>query len=296
MKHYKISYIIISLLLLFLFSSCNYDNPLDTEQYKKVIYMIGASDNVLTKEIKYSGEKQEIFVSVGISGSLLIDNDISVNLSSQNSVIDWYNKKFKYLETDIKYQELSDAFYNLPSYSTTLRAGETYARLPIQITSEGMHCDSLYALTFKIDSASDYEINQKDSALIVSFNLVNTYSGSYIFKGFRHTLNASGSITSSASVNVLRTFKATNENTVRFFSEQQSETTANISNYAITLKIDSNNQITVAAWENFDIEDATCTYDKTTEVFTIDYRYHLNGEYYQMEGTFTSQKNNSKRN
>ena len=95
------------LLLLVVLSSCDYESPLDKEQYKKTLYLIGASSNLVTKELAYSSEVQEGFITVGVSGSLLIDGNVDVTLESHNSVIDWYNKKFKFLATDIKYQGLA---------------------------------------------------------------------------------------------------------------------------------------------------------------------------------------------
>ena len=204
------------LLLLVVLSSCDYESPLDKEQYKKTLYLIGASSNLVTKELAYSSEVQEGFITVGVSGSLLIDGNVDVTLESHNSVIDWYNKKFKFLATDIKYQGLAASAFEVPSYTTTLKAGETYARVPFKVKTEGLECDSLYAITFKIASSSaGYEINQKDSALIVSFNLVNKYSGNYIFKALRHELDSNDEIVASTSITIVRTLKATEENAVR---------------------------------------------------------------------------------
>ena len=41
------------LLLLVVLSSCDYESPLDKEQYKKTLYLIGASSNLVTKELAY---------------------------------------------------------------------------------------------------------------------------------------------------------------------------------------------------------------------------------------------------
>ena len=74
-------------------------------------------------------------------------------------MIELYNKKFKFLATDIKYQGLAASAFEVPSYTTTLKAGETYARVPFKVKTEGLECDSLYAITFKIASSSaGYEI------------------------------------------------------------------------------------------------------------------------------------------
>lgn len=287
MKSNKILYPII--LIMIILSSCDYENPLDKEQYKKTLYLIGASANLQTKELVYSDEEQEGFITVGVSGSLLVDQEVTANLVSHNSVINWYNKKFKFLATDIKYQPLASQFYEIPSHSTTLHPGETYARLPFKVRTKGLECDSLYALTFKIDSSSDFEINQKDSALIVTFNLVNQYSGNYIFKGLRHELDADGNDVSLASITGLRTLKATNERAVRFYHEQQAEKVGNNKEYGIVMSMDANDQVTMSAWEDFNLIESTCSYDKETKVFTVSYKYRLSDKTYRMEGTFTYQ-------
>ena len=51
------------LLLLVVLSSCDYESPLDKEQYKKTLYLIGASSNLVTKELAYSSEVQEGFIT-----------------------------------------------------------------------------------------------------------------------------------------------------------------------------------------------------------------------------------------
>ncbi|HJD74847.1 MAG TPA: DUF4361 domain-containing protein [Bacteroides reticulotermitis] len=288
MNNNKILYPII--LLLVVLTSCDYESPLDKEQYKKTLYLIGASSNLVTKELAYSSEPQEGFITVGISGSLLIDKNVEVNLESHNSIIDWYNKKFKFLATDIKYQGLASSAFEVPSYSATLKAGETYVRVPFKIKTEDMECDSLYAITFKLASSSaGYEINQKDSALIVSFNLVNNYSGNYIFKALRHELNSSDEIVASTSITIVRTLKATEENAVRFYNDQQAETVANIKKYGVVLKVDSNNNVNISGWGDFDLIGGICTYNQNTKVFNVNYKYKMDNKTYQMVGTFAYQ-------
>ena len=133
-------------------------------------------------------------------------------------------------------------------------------------------------------------VNKTDSALIVTFNLVNAYSGNYIFNGVRQQLDESGNVTGLTSIsNTLRTFKATDENSVRFYHEQQAETVANIKNYGIVLNVSANNNVTVTAWEDFDLVEGTCTYNPSSKVFDISYTYHLGGNTYRMEGAFTYQ-------
>lgn len=277
-----------------LLTGCESNDPMSDEQYEKVIYVVGASQNVITRELKYSDTAQEAFASVAISGTHMISHDVSVNLKAQNSVIDWYNKKYKYLDADIRYRAMPEGHYSLASYSTAIKANEVYARLPISIVTEGLHCDSLYALTFAIESVSDYAYNQTDSALIMTFKFVNDYSGTYLFSGARNTLNDLGETTATTLMSYNRTFTATGSNAVRFYNEQQAETVANIKDHCLVFNL-TGNQVTLSAWEDLDLIDATCTYDSAKETFTADYTYKLNGQLYQFVGTFAKQ-NSSKTN
>ena len=88
---------------------------------------------------------------------------------------------------------------------------------------------------------------------------------------------------------VLITSEATEENAVRFYNEQQAETTANIKKHAVVLKVDAGNNVSISAWEDFDLIDGTCTYNQNSKVFNVDYKYTADGKTYQMVGTFTSQ-------
>lgn len=271
------------------FVGCENNDPMSKEQYEKIVYVVGASQNVISRELSYSTIAQETFASVAISGTHLISNDLKVSLSSHNSVINWYNTKYKYLDSDIRYKLLPGESYSIPSYSTTIKAGEVYARIPLSITTDGLHCDSLYALTFAIESVSDYSYNQTDSALIMTFSFVNEYSGTYLFSGSRNTLDSNETITSTTSMSYNRTFTATNTNTVRLFNEQQAEIISNIRDHCLTLTV-SNGNVTVSAWEDIDIRNAACTYDSENKEFAINYTYKLNDQLYQFIGKFTKQK------
>lgn len=272
------------------FISCSDNDPLSEEQYKKEVYIVGAYDHIVSRELKYADEPQETFISVAISGSQLISHDVNVNLKPYNSVIDWYNNKYLFLDTDIRYQSMPTDKYSIAEYSTTIPSGQVYGRVPITVTTAGLECDSLYALTFAIESTSDYSYNTTDSALIMSFTFINDYSGTYLFSGLRNTLNSDGDITASSAMSFNRTFKAVNKNEVRFFNEQQTEIHTNIKANCLVLNVSDPNNVTLRTWEDFDLTGGTCTYDSTNKVFNIDYTCTVSGVIYQYVGTFTKQE------
>ena len=103
-----------------------------------------------------------------------IDRNVEVVLTHNDATIEWYNNKYM-LDAPLKYQKLGDQFCSFPSMSTTIKAGDVYSRLPFTVETSGLDCDKLYALTFKIESVSDYVKQPKDTVLIMNLNLTNDF-------------------------------------------------------------------------------------------------------------------------
>ena len=133
--------------------SCNEENPLENEQYIKQVYIVGAYDIVQKFDVPYGEEPQNTYIAVATGGSLNIDQNVDVTFTHNDATIDWYNNKY-IIDAPVKYRKLENEFCVFPSMTTTIEAGQVYGRLPFSIKSSGLHCDSLYALTFKIESVS----------------------------------------------------------------------------------------------------------------------------------------------
>lgn len=290
----RIELIIFLFLLLFAASSCKEDSPLDSEQYVKQVYIVGSDQTtnmgMLDVEVPFSDtEQQEIFISVATGGSLNIDREVSVTLDEAGTEpIDDYN--FKYVdEEDIKYQKLESAHYSVPDNNVTIKQGDIYGRMPILVNSSGLHCDSLYALTFKISEVSDpgyISIRDADTIVILSFSFVNDYSGSYQAEGYYYQWVDGAALGDSVSISTSRTLKAVDSNTVRFFHLANTESDTNIANYAVTLSVDSDNNISVESWGNLSVTDGGGTYDPDTKTFVVWYNYISGSKEYQFSGTF----------
>jgi hypothetical protein len=213
-------------------TSCDRVDPLSDEQYVKEVYMIGAYKGVYQFKVAYSAtadEWQDAFVSVAIGGSQSIDKDVTVALGSEDEAIDKYNDKYM-RNVPVLYQRLPDAFFDMPSTSSVIKAGEVYANIPFSVDANKLHCDSLYALSFKIDSTSDHGIDKLYPTLIMNLAMVNDYSGVFQLMANRHTVQiASGEtldfdkLTFSNALTAIRTLKAVDYNTVRFFNETAAE-------------------------------------------------------------------------
>ena len=290
---------IASLLLsafLLIASACEDINVLETEQYIKQVYIVGASDVVWPFQVAYNSEPQEAYISVATGGSKNIDEAVTVLLRHNDGTIDWYNNKYLY-DAPVRYQKLAPSKFTIPSFSTTIQAGEVYARLPFTINTSGLHCDSLYAITFAIESVSRYEKNETDTALILNLDLVNEYTGSYQLSATRYklTLNANMEYVTSpdGTYSASRTLKAVDENSVRFFHEARTESGFNtresyfeaINSWCVVFTRVSGNAFSIAPWGSLVIHEGECTHNNGT--FTFRYDYQDGSTRYRIEGTLT---------
>jgi hypothetical protein len=284
--------------------SCEDRNPIDEEQYFKQLYIVGSHHTqIVTKfDIQYSAAPQSAYISVAIGGSLNVDHDVSVTLAHNSSAIEWYNNKYMWNQP-ARYQALDASLYSIPSMTTTIKAGKTYARLPFTVNTGGLHCDSLYALAFEIASASDYTVAAVDTMLILNFNLLNSYSGSYQLSAVKYALEDTAAAPATGewketlpiALNAPRALTATGEHKVRFFNEAKAETRegyesneayfAAIDSACVTFTLLEGDLFAIGAWKPLalDIADAgRCTYANGAFTFWYDYmdkqaRYRIRG-------------------
>lgn len=214
------------LLTAIIYSSCEISDPMESEQYRKDVYIIGATEKVKVFNLAY-GAEQETFISLSISGTHKIDRDITIKLEEKNDLIEWYNNKFL-LDDSVKYRRLDSDLFTIPSWEVTLKAGEIHTNFPFSINSSSLHCDSLYAITFAIESVSDHQISESGHELIFTLQLTNPYSGEYNMdaKKFEvlQELQTDGTTQwveqgGGSTVNVMRILTACSANEVRFFHE-----------------------------------------------------------------------------
>jgi hypothetical protein len=272
------------------------EDPLETEQYQKMVYLVGANkstnEGLQVVDIPYgasASETADTYISVGTGGSLHISKDILVDVAEAGAeTITRYNALYLYKPTDIKYQPLNASFYSIPNHNVTVPGGATYGKMPFSIKTFNLHCDSLYALTFRIASVSDpnyISIRNTDSVLMFSCRMYNNYSGTYQETG-RYYKNTTGT-TDTAALALSRTLKAVNYNTVRFFHLANNETMANLPACGVTATVNADNTLVVSSWgTGLTITGGGGNYDAAAKKFTIWYNYLSGTTPYQFKGTF----------
>lgn len=302
MKNIQV-YLIFLLVASSVFTACEVVDPLASEQYRKEVYIVGSYDNVFSVDLPY-GNNENTYISVAVSGSQRIDRDVKVSFKQNDEIIDWYNNRFM-LDMPVKYQRLKTELIEIPSWSTTIKSGDIYARLPFSVNSTELHCDSLYAISFEIESVSDYLKSEEDAQLILTLNLVNDYSGAFQLEATKNTLveNENGEwseIGLPLPVSIQRTLTAVSESTVRFFHDKERETYNEytnsydpggdyfraIENFCIVFdKIGDTNKFSVEPWGSMSILDGEATFGERGFTFWYDYMQGNNRQ--RMKGTFT---------
>lgn len=306
----KIDYIKILLLLLAitLTASCDREDPLSTEQYKKEIYLNGAYNRVLTFDLPY-GEAQDAYISVLSSGSQRVDKDVNVKIEFNDELVTWYNDKYMF-GAPILYQQLDPEVIDMPSLNTTLKSGELYAHLPFKINSSELHCDSLYSIGFSIASVSEYNIREEGDELIFTLKLINDFSGDYNLEATKAELfeeqDDQGETVwvesaTALPINVSRILTATSDKEVRFIHDRNKQSLSDfndswepredyfntVDQFAIQfVQIGDSNIFNVEPWTDMEVVDGQAEFDEEEEVFTFWYDYIEHGRRHRIKGEF----------
>lgn len=294
--------IILSGLVLTLMSicmaSCDLENPLDKEQYKKQIYIVGSeykNEGHSTFDLQCIDDGfSQAYISVAMSGTLTSKNDVHVGISDDvPQAIENYNNIYLSATAEPN-TPMPVAFYEVPSAQTTIKAGNVFAQFPINVRTSEIDCDKIYAIPFKITSVSEYEYRKIDTVLIMAFNLVNEYSQNYRLNAYRSVVpnDDTDVYTDSVEMGQLITLKAVSEKVVRFYGEGKSEEKENIDDYCLTLNVGPDNSVTVSAWDDskLTVTDGSGYYDPQKKTFHVEWKYVRDGVKYHIGGTFVNQK------
>lgn len=271
-------------MLLILLASCD-KNPIDSEQYIKQVYLIGAQDVTKTIVLPYTVGAAETFVTVSTSGSKAIDQDVNVELQIVPELITSYNEKFYEIdETDKHLKLLASNLVDIPALNRLKinSSEEIYANLPMFIKTESFHPDSIYALPLKIMRVDNYEINPALDELIVVFSLENNFSGNYGMTGNR-TRNDTGTNT---KLQKNKSMKAVGVNKIRMFHTDVAETT-DIADNGIVLEIKDDNTVVVTSWDNLENVSGGGIYMPSEKIFDLTYEYTANGVTFQVNETLS---------
>mgnify|MGYP002961935835 FL=1 len=163
-------------------AGCDNKIPMEENLWPETVYLVGAKDKIINRDLNIGYEKDTIYASVAISGSLLAKEDVTVTVEEFPSGIESYNQK-ELGSDDIKYRTLTNGIYSFPQENVVVKKGETYGTYPVHIDPSTLHIDSLYMMAFKLSGTSRFELAKEDTVVLIRLNLMNDYSGLYYMDG-----------------------------------------------------------------------------------------------------------------
>ena len=276
-------------LSLFAFTSCDKDNLLEEEQYKKVIYLLSdGNDNLFNYSHALNDSISTGYITVGCGGTIASEKTIKVTLEIDTMPLYKYNRKNFDIEYD-KYAKLLDpSRFVLPSKNTEIRIGDKHGltHLPIEVNANGLSPDTTYIIPISIKT-SDIEVNKEKSNVLYRVDLMNKYSDEgkrlYSMKGIKQEGNKR-----EMTISKVKDLIPIDKNKVRFYpsnipgyapdSDRPENTELKfIEDNSILLLVKDDNTVKIKAYKNLDIEplDTPSFYDPEKETFHLYYRYKL---------------------
>ncbi len=282
--------ILFSLSLAMLFAGCEKEeSPMDRELFPQKVYIVGARDQIVERDIDLGNSTDTIAISVAVSGSLPLTKDVTVTLDENPDEVTLYNERNVSGE-DVQYQKPDDAIYSYPLEQVTIKAGEVYNTYPIYINPATLQCDSLYMIPLRLSSISDYELSDNDTTVLVRLHLMNEYSGLYYVEGkLKNTTNTNDSVAYKMARNLVAT---DNGSTVRMY-HFNNETEDYRPTHTFRITINSDNSLTYSTWDQFVIYEGGGMYYPDLEVYDFWYEYDNNGTRWRAEGFLYKERQTS---
>ncbi|WP_230324692.1 BT_3044 domain-containing protein [Bacteroides cellulosilyticus] len=277
MKNMK-NKIFMSLLLgAMLLTACDDEAPMERSLYPETVYLVGAKDKIITRELNLGYDQDTVYASVAVSGTLPTEKNVIAEVEQIPEAILRYNDR-ELGTNDVLYQNLPADIYSIPDPAVTVPAGEPYGTLPIYIEPATLHVDSLYMIALKLKSTSDFALTKTDTVVLMKFNIVNDYSGLYYMDAIiKDVANPSDSVTYKTS----RNLQAVRDGrTVRMYhmqNEWSKGATDYRPNYCFNITVNDDNTVSLSTWDKFKILGYEGVYHPDMKVYELWYKFEENG-------------------
>ena len=270
--------IFMSLLLgAMLLTACDDEAPMERSLYPETVYLVGAKDKIITRELNLGYDQDTVYASVAVSGTLPTEKNVIAEVEQIPEAILRYNDR-ELGTNDVLYQNLPADIYSIPDPAVTVPAGEPYGTLPIYIEPATLHVDSLYMIALKLKSTSDFALTKTDTVVLMKFNIVNDYSGLYYMDAIiKDVANPSDSVTYKTS----RNLQAVRDGrTVRMYhmqNEWSKGATDYRPNYCFNITVNDDNTVSLSTWDKFKILGYEGVYHTDMKVYELWYKFEENG-------------------
>lgn len=287
----KLAFFLISLLVISL-AACNNKIPMEEGLWPETVYIVGAKDKIIDRSLNIGYEKDTIYASVAISGSLPTKENVVVTLVESPQTIEEYNRKERGSD-DIMYRTLAEGIYSFPNENVEVKKGDVYGAYPIYIDPSTLHIDSLYMLAFKLEETSRFELAKEDTVVMIRLNLMNDYSGLYYMDGVIKPVNDPND---SIVYKSPRTLQAVVDgNTVRMY-HQKNEWSKGSTDYrpgfCFNITVNPDNSVTLKPWDQFKLISGGGRYYPEMEVYDLWYTFEEDGVQKKTRGFVYKERKN----
>ena len=223
-------------------SACN-TTKMDREIFTKKVFLVQNG----FQEFEMSFTENSIVdtcISVGVSGTQLIDESIRISVKVNPDTLAGYNfERFRYDESQY-FDLLPENCYLLKTDNILIRAGKPIATIPITFNMVLMDRDKRYVLPLEIASTSKYELAEPEYRTVL-LNIVpsNAFSGPYSLSGKISEVGTED----ETDIRMTRTFRAESKNTVSLYAGSTAENVEDREDFRILLKINPDSTLAVYA-------------------------------------------------
>jgi hypothetical protein len=277
--------VLLSFITVLYLTGCDVISPMDTDLYPQKVYIVGAADRIVDRDLNIGYRQDTVSISVAVSGSRDAGQDVTVHIEEAPAAIEIYNSR-ELSEEVTHYRKLRDDLYSYPLDKVTIQAGNEYSTYPIYIQPASLHCDSLYMLALRLSSTSAYELNDQDTVALVRLNLTNDYSGLYYMDGIiKNTTNTDDSLSYKMPRNAVATDDG---HTIRLYHYNNEFHNGDENDYRPThtfkLSVNADNTLTFATWSQFGLIDGGGVYLPELKLFDLWYTYSENDAVWRVKG------------
>lgn len=232
----KISIVLCAFFGLFI-ASC--DNLPDEQFVKRVVF---TQNGFVDRVIDYTDTGIDTtHVSISVSGTSVLEQDIVVGYSVDADTLAGYNFERFRDKTALYYSMLPEDCYDFLDETVTIKSGDEYATLPIQINMDKINKYVNYVLPLKITSVSSCEPGLKNYAtILMNILLKNSFSGTYNVSGKVYDKSDNSELDMAGTKKTLR---VVNDKTCYLYVGNVDDANVNKSKYIVEVTINEDNTL-----------------------------------------------------
>ena len=108
------------LFLTLLLAGCDQESPMEQDLYPQQVYIVGAHEKIVNRDLNIGLDQDTISISVAISGSRTLSKDVTVTLEEVPEAIERYNSREVSAEAR-QFRNLAEDIYSFPLEKVTVR-------------------------------------------------------------------------------------------------------------------------------------------------------------------------------